>query len=137
MARFWAGTIGGVELLDTDGEVAGFELSGAGAFVSNWTGSTRPGILGNPQTQYSEIIYNKSLELKFLHCPQTLAQNLLDLLTPLIPSGSGVLCEFTDGFQTIEGTFKPSVPSWYERGNPDGDYLNDFVLRLVNRAAME
>ena len=135
MARYWSGNIGGIDLLDLDNSVAGFELTGAGAFVSNWTGNTRPGMLGNPQTQYSVISGNKTLELKFLHIPQVLAQALLDLLLPVIPSGGTVICEFTDGFQTITGAFAPKMPlsQFYERGLPDGDYLNDFILRLVNK----
>lgn len=137
MARYWSGQIGDIELLDLDGAVAGFELQGAGAFKSNWTGNTTPGVRGFPHTQYNEIFYNKSLELKFLHIPQTLALALEALLLPLIPSGLGVVCSFTDDFDTINGTFKPKMPlsQFIERGLPDGDYINDYILRLVNKPA--
>ncbi len=130
MARFWAGTIGGVELLDGE-EVAGFELTGAGAFVNTWTGNTRPGLLGNPHTQYAELNKGRVLELKFIHAPQDLVTALYAVLVPIIPGGTSVECEFLDGFQTIARSFKPHVPSWVERGNPDGDYINDFILRLI------
>lgn len=140
MARFWSGEIGGIELLDLDGEVAGFELAGAGAFkdAAFWTGNTTPGARGYPHTQYIQNLYNKTIELRFIHIPQTLAAALEALLIPLIPSGSGVICSFTDGFDTITGTFKPKMPTsqFIERGLPDGDYINDYILRLINRPPM-
>lgn len=128
---YWTGTIGGIELTDTDGETCGFELTGADAFESEWKGVTRPGMLGNPHTQYERLIYNKQIELRFLHIPQPLARNLVDLLKDLLPGGEGVECEFVDDFQTITGTFKPA-DEFYERGQTDAGYLKDFVLRLVN-----
>lgn len=138
--RYWSGIIGGVELLD-GADVAGFELTGAGAFDStsrsldNWTGNTRPGLLGNPHTQYAQIEEGRVLEIAFLHCPKTLLTELMELLIPLIPTGLGVDCSFTDGYQTITRKFKPNVPNWFDRGLPDGDYINDCKIRLIEIGA--
>lgn len=129
--RFWSGTIGGLALEEEDSNPCGFELTGAGAFLKgDWTSNTRPGLLGNPQTQYSQIIGNRVLEIHFLHAPAALFQSLIDLLIALIPGGGNVVCTFQDGFQTITGHFKPS-DNWLDRGEPDGDYLIDAIIRLI------
>lgn len=131
MARYWSGTIGGIDLEDGVGSVAGFEVAGAAAFEYAVTGNSVPAATGLLHTQYAPFTHGKPLELSFLHIPQSLATSLLTALKATLPTGGSVECSFTDGFQTIEGMFKPNVPAWYERGNPDGDYINDFVLRLV------
>jgi hypothetical protein len=82
-------------------------------------------------TQYAPFTHGKPITLTFLHCPQSLATALLTALKATLPGGTSLACSFTDEFQTITGMFKPNVPDWYDRGNPDGDYLNGFVLKLV------
>lgn len=131
MARYWSGTIGGVDLEEAGGAVAGFEFNGAEAFESDTTGNTLPSINGNPQTQYADNENGKVIEVRFLHVPQALLTSVLAVLTPLLPLGTSVACSFTDEYQTITGQFKPHVPQWYERGNPDGAFINDAVLRLI------
>lgn len=131
MARFWGGTIGAIPLIDTDGETAGFELTGAAAFVSAFTGQMISGASGFQHKQVVALTAGQVIELSFLHIPATLLQSLITLLTPLIPLSTGVACSFTDGFQTVSGSFTPALPNWYSRGNPDGDYINDAIIRLI------
>lgn len=128
--RYWGGTIGGIPLLD-GADIAGFELTGADAFVAERTGNSLHAASGFLHTQYEDYLYGKPLSLKFIHIPKTLASSLLGLLTPLLNTGGVVPCSFTDGWQLIEGDFKPHVPDWYRRGLPDGDYINDFELNLI------
>lgn len=133
--RYWSGSIGGVDLEDVGGDVAGFELDGAEAFEYTVTGNSVQAATGLVHTQYAPFTHGKPIELQFLHIPQALATSLLTALKATLPGGTSVACSFTDGFQTIAGQFKPNVPAWYERGNPDGSYLNDFILRLVYTGA--
>lgn len=130
MARYWSGTIGGVPLLDGS-DAAGFELTGAEAFETQVTGNSIQGASGFLHTQYGDYVYGKPLELAFLHIPKTLATSVLAVLKPLLLTEGVVACTFTDGWQNIAGDFKPNVPNWYSRGNPDGDYINDFRLRII------
>lgn len=134
MARFWSGTIDSIALVD-GGSVAGFDLHGAEAFAYDTTGNSIPSLNGTVQTQYEPITEGRILELRFIHIPQSLLTSLLASLNVVLLTGGSVTCSFTDGFQTITGSFKPNVPAWYERGNPDGAYVNDAVLRLVSVGA--
>lgn len=131
MARYWSGEIDSIPLEEASGAVAGFELDGAEAFAYAVTGNSVQAATGLVHTQYAPFTHGKPIELHFLHIPQALATSLLAALIATLPGGTSVPCEFTDEYQTIEGEFKPNVPAWYERGNPDGDYINDFILRLV------
>lgn len=132
MARYWSGSIASIPLVD-GAATAGFELTGADAFEYMVTGNTVQSLNGNPQTQYADFTNGKPLELRFLHIPQALLTSLLTALKATLPGGTVVACSFTDGFQTIAGNFKPNVPSWYERGLPDGSYINDAVFRLISK----
>lgn len=131
MARYWSGSIEGIDLEDVGGDVAGFEVTGAEAFEYEHTGNSVQAATGFLHTQYEAFLYGKPLELKFLHIPQSLATTLLTALKATLPGGTTVTCSFTDGFQTIAGEFKPNVPAWYQRGNPDGAYIEDFIIRLI------
>lgn len=133
--RHWSGQIGAIPLVDGT-EDAGFELDGAAAFLASWTGSSQRAFSGFKHTQYALYSYGKDIEIRFIHAPAALWDSLLDLLIPLMPSGAGVVCTFQDGNQTITGTFKPNPPSWFDRGQPDGDYIKDAVLRLTSRPPM-
>jgi hypothetical protein len=128
--RYWTGTIGGIELVD-GADPAGFELTGAEAFdVGDVTGSITPAADGYPHGIYTvRDLYGLELEVKFLHAPQTLLRALLELFKADVKVGRA--CSFLDGFQTINASFKPNVPGWYQRGEPDGDYIKDAVLRLI------
>lgn len=129
--RYWSGIIDGIPLEDSPGIAAGFELAGAEAFDSgDETGNTIRGATGFPHTFYApSILAGNVLELRFLHCPASLLRDVIDRLKEDLSAGRP--CSFWDGFQTIEGSFKPDVPGWYTRGNPDGAYINDAVIRLI------
>lgn len=130
MARFWSGEIAGIPLLD-GGEDAGFDLTGAERFEYLVTGNSVRGASGFLHTQYGDYINGKPLDIAFIHIPQALATTLLAALKPLLLTEGVVPCTFTDGWQIITDDFKPNVPNWFSRGNPDGDFINDFVLRLI------
>lgn len=134
--RYWSGVIDDIPLEDGAANIAAFDLTGAGGFeMGDTTGNSVPSINGTLQTQYADAGEGKLLELKFLHIPKVLLTALLASLTATLPAGDSVVCSFTDGYQTIAGNFKPNVPNWYERGLPDGDYIQDAVIRLAYTGA--
>lgn len=137
MARYWSGTVGGIDLEEVNGDIAGFQIEGAEAFEYNTTGNSQQAITGFVHTQYAPFLYGKPLVITFLHAPQTLFRALIELLEATLPSGASVECTFTDGFQTINKMFKPNVPNWLSRGNPDGAYINDAVIRLISTGDVE
>lgn len=130
MARYWSGSIASIPLEDGSGNVAGFDLTGAEAFAYVLTGNSVPSANGKVVTQYAAFLYGKPIEIKFLHVPQALLNSLLTALKADLTAG--VACSFTDGFQTIAGNFKPNVPAWYTRGLPDGNFIQDAVLRIIS-----
>lgn len=131
MARYWSGVIAGINLTEVGGDVAGFELDNAAAFIYTRTGNTVQGASGFPHTQYAPFDLGKPLGIRFIHAPKTLLTALRNALIPLLTSGGSVACSFTDGYDSISGMFKPNVPTWYSRGVPDGDYINDAVVNLI------
>ena len=133
MARYWRGIAGGIPLEESPGIVAGFQLEGAEAFaMGNITGNSAPAADGTPQFQYVPLYHlGEVLEIEFLHVPQTLLNALLTLCRNAIATDTGFACSLTDDFQTIEGVFKPNIPAWYSRGEPDGAYIKDAVIRLI------
>ncbi len=133
--RYWSGTIAAIPLEDGVGNVAGFDLQGAAAFEMTVTGNSVPSINGTLQTQYADAGEGKIIELHFIHITKTLLTALVTALKATLPAGSSVTCSFTDGYQTITGHFKPNVPNWYERGLPDGDYIQDAIIRLAYTGA--
>lgn len=132
MQRYWSGTIGENDLEDGAGNPAAFTLTGAAAFTQAFTGNSVPAASGLPQTQYAPFTVGKPVEITFLHVPATLLSSVITELSALLPGGGAVECTFQDGIQTITGDFKPNVPNWYSRGEPDGDYVRDAVLRLIS-----
>lgn len=135
MARYWRGTIDSIALEEGSGNVCGFNLDGAEAFAYIVTGSSIQAATGLVHTQYAPFLYGKPLEIHFLHIPQALLNTLLTALKATLPGGTSVACSFTDDFQTITGQFKPNVPQWYKRGEPDGAYIQDAILRLIYTGA--
>lgn len=129
--RYWQGIIDGIALED-GADPAGFELSGAEAFdTGDLTGSITPAADGYPHGIYTlREVYGLPLELRFLHAPKVLLRSVVDRLKEDITIGRA--CSFWDGFQTITASFKPNAPAWYERGEPDGDYIRDAILRLIS-----
>lgn len=133
--RYWGGTIDGIPLLD-GADVAGFELIGAeafdmGAVTSNFTRAAD----GYPHELSTPLyLYGHELELRFLHAPASLLRALVDAIKARKAVGEGFACTFSDGFQTIEANFKAST-EWFSRGEPDGDYIKDAVLRLISIGA--
>lgn len=135
MSRYWGGSIGAVNLLDGS-DTAGFELDGAEAFEANYTGNSVVSASGaRVHTQYEALGATRVLEIRFLHIPKTLLTSLLTELKALLPGGGSVSCTFTDGYQTINRSFKPNVPNWYKRGQPDGAYIKDAVITLIETGA--
>lgn len=131
--RYWTGTINGIPLEESAGNPAGFDVAGAEAFESAYTGNIVAAADGYPHTQTVVLqAYGKVLEIKFLHIPGTLLRTLLTSLTATLPGGGSFACTFADGFQTITGQFKPALPDWYKRGEVDGNYIKDAVLRLIS-----
>jgi hypothetical protein len=131
--RYWSGTIGGIALLDISGDVAGFTVQGAAPFESTLSGNTVQGASGFPHTQYSPLDGGSILEITFLHVPAVLLRDLLTLFNSDLTAY--ITCHFEDGFQSIDGDFKPNVPAWYDRGNPDGDYIENAIIRLIKNGA--
>lgn len=130
--RYWSGEIGANPLEDGSGNPAAFTLTGAAAFTQEFTGNSVPAASGLPQTQYVPFTVGKPVELSFLHIPATLLDAVISELSALLPGGGSVACTFEDGIQEIEGNFKPNVPNWITRGEPDGDYVKDAVIRLIS-----
>jgi hypothetical protein len=136
MLRYWTGTIDGVALEEAPGLPCGFQVIGAEAFETAVTGNTTPAANGFPQTQYTPLgDYGKVIEVHFIHIPGALLRTLLTALAARIAAGTSAAIVLADGFQTISKSAKPNVPDWYSRGEPDGDYVKDAVIRLITTGA--
>jgi hypothetical protein len=131
--RYFSGTIDGIELKDLDGEDAGFTLTGVEAFdMGEITGTFNIAADGTPHEIQTPLLpEGNELELTFLHCPATLLRAVLEAIKARIATGESFPCAFEDGFQLVNQNFKARTPNWYSRGEPDGDYINDAVLRLI------
>lgn len=130
LQRYWTGVLDGTELLDGT-DPAGFELTGAGAFAQGaYVGSITKAADGYPHKLLTPILYGQELELKFLHIPAVLLDELLAKLQTRNDAGEPFPCTLVDGFQTIEGNFQTGATPWYDRGQPDGDYVQDATIRL-------
>ena len=134
MQRYWEGVIEGIPLNDTDGEAAGFQIGGAGGFRRPYARRIVRGADGYPFVKAVVLSYGQELEINFLHIPGALLETVLDAIEATLPGGDELVCTFADGFQTITGRFIPGE-KYYERGNPDGDYINDAIIRLIYRGA--
>lgn len=129
--RYWTGTIDGTELLD-GADAAGFNLTGAGVFdYGGVVRASSPAVSGVPLDMYVELpVGGHTIELSFLHVPAALFREVVDKIKVRAAAGEAFPCAFADGFQTIALNFKEAPGLWYDRGEPDGDYLKDAVLRL-------
>lgn len=134
--RYWAGEIDGIPLKD-GAEDAGFQIKGAEAFdMGGRTGSSIPNALGVPQFQYIPVgVAGNRLEVSFLHVPAPLLRDVLEAIKVRIGAGEAFPCTFADGFQIIDANFKADLPQWYSRGEPDGGYVKDAVIKLISTGA--
>jgi hypothetical protein len=129
--RFWTGTIDGTALKD-GADDAGFTLEGAGAFdYGGVVRASAPGLSGIPQDLYVELpVGGHIVVITFLHAPSALLREVVDKIKVRAAAGEAFPCTFADGFQTITANFKEAPGAWYDRGEPDGAYIKDAVLRL-------
>jgi hypothetical protein len=135
--RFWSGVLDSITLTDTDGEDAGFTLTGANRFdMGGVTGARYPNADGSPAFLYVEMPEGKPLELAFLHIPATLLRDILDAIIARTEAGEDFLVSLSDGFQSIETYARADAPGWYERGEPDGAYIKDAVIRLISTGGL-
>jgi hypothetical protein len=135
--RYWSGTIDGTPLVD-GADVAGFELTGAEAFESSgYASSITVAMDGYPHKLRVPLqLYGLPLEIKFIHAPATLLREIVDKLKNRDALGQDFRATFADGFQTLNNLlFTTNGSEWYSRGNPDGAYINDAVIRLICRGA--
>lgn len=131
--RYWTGIIDGTELLDGT-DAAGFELAGAALFdMGDVVSASSPALSGVPLMLYVELHQaGNDLVLTFLHSPAALLREVIEKIKVRQAAGEAFPCHFEDGFQTIATNFKAQAGVWYDRGEPDGDYIKDAVLRLIS-----